>query len=170
MEKNVQRASAPLADIRDHLKYDPETGVFTWIQTASARRVKLGQRAGSQDRNGYRRITFCGQTFGEHRLAWYFHTGRMPEEFIDHINGDPSDNRICNLRPASRSENGCNRGAANPSLPKGVYFDVTRGQFRALIAKNGRKYHLGYFREAQPAAEAYRAAAADLHGEFVRFE
>lgn len=91
-------------------------------------------------------------------------------EHVDHINGDPLDNRRVNLRLASPSENLRNRGknANNKSGFKGVYYFKPTGRWHARIEVNGRHHHLGYYDTPQEGARAYDVAARKLHGEFAR--
>lgn len=88
---------------------------------------------------------------------------------VDHVNGDKLDNRRCNLRLCSDTENQCNRGrpANNTSLFKGVHFDEQKRKWRAQIKFNGKKIHLGYFRRRRHAAAVYDLAAKYLHGDFA---
>jgi len=89
----------------------------------------------------------------------------------DHRNGDPFDNRISNLRPASKIESARNRGeftrnGKSRQLPKGVT-KTKYGRFMAKIGPSGVNY-LGTFTTPQEAASAYAVAAAKMYGEFAR--
>src|SRR5690554_5526005 len=102
--------------IRSRLDYDPETGVFTWrAKPIVTRHDKMqntryaGKQAGKPDSHGYLQIMLDRQLILAHRLAWLHHYGEWPEGELDHINRNPLDNRISNLRPASRSQNTINR-------------------------------------------------------------
>lgn len=95
---------------------------------------------------------------------------------VDHINGNPLDNRRENMRLATRSQNAMNRGpdADNRSGYKGVYRHKGARQpngkpWIALIQANRKRRHLGCFATAEEAAAAYRQAAIELHGEFAKF-
>ena len=77
--------------------YDSKTGWFT--NRYSRGRAKAGERAGSPTGHGYRKITIDYKRYYEHHVVWFYIHGVLPSE-IDHINGDPSDNRIENLRPS----------------------------------------------------------------------
>jgi hypothetical protein len=90
--------------MRDWLRYEPETGHFYWLKTSSPR-GKAGARAGGIGNQGYAKIKIHGKTYQAHRLAWWFAYNKWPENEIDHINGDRSDNRLKNLRDVPRSLN-----------------------------------------------------------------
>lgn len=92
---------------------------------------------------------------------------------VDHINGNPLDNRKCNLRTATRNQNEWNkpknksaRGKPCTSKYKGVSLQST-GKWQALIKRNGILYHLGQFHNEEDAARAYNAKAVELSGEFT---
>lgn len=89
---------------------------------------------------------------------------------VDHVNLDALDNRRCNLRMATQSQNLCNRQRTrvNKSGFKGVIWDRWESKFRARISYNKVTYSLGAFATAEEAARAYDAAAKKLHGEFAR--
>lgn len=109
--------------LRELLSYDPETGIFRRV--ATRRQVKSGDIAGSDDGKGYWRIRVNGEKHRAHRLAWLYVNGAWPIDQLDHINGDKLDNRICNLREATNSENQQNRSLpkSNTSGRLGVHFD-----------------------------------------------
>jgi hypothetical protein len=89
---------------------------------------------------------------------------------VDHINGDKLDNRRCNLRIVTSSQNKCNCGvqANNTSGFKGVSLSKPTGKWVANIKKHGKLHFLGYFPTAIEAARAYNRAAQEMHGEFAR--
>jgi hypothetical protein len=154
----------PPSDISEHIGYNPETGVFTRLKCHKL--GLIGGRADVVSSNGYRRIHFRRREYSGQRLAWYFETGGWPADEIDHINGNPSDNRIANLRVATRAQNCWNR--VRPGLrPKGVT-KLKSGQYRANITAHGRTYYLGQFRSPEDAHAAYAEAAKKHHGTFAR--
>lgn len=90
---------------------------------------------------------------------------------VDHVEPSASlDNRRSNLRVATPGQNCRNRRThrTNQSGIKGVSWDERRDRYRAEIASDGRKYHLGYFDAIEAATAAYSEAARPLHGEFAR--
>jgi len=156
-----------MENIREYLSYEPETGKFYWIASPN-KKVKAGSEAGFET-SGYWSIHIQGKRFLAHRLAFFLMTGELPKRglLVDHINGQTLDNRWCNLRLASPSENCRNRRKlVGKVLPKGVSRASTR--FRANIRVAGKLRHLGYFDTEEEASEAYQAAARELHGEFYR--
>lgn len=154
------------------LSYDPETGRFTWMIDLG--RHKKGDLAGSPDKAGYvviyLRIDGVQKSFRAHRLAWFYVHGRWPDGDIDHRDLEHSDNRIGELREATRSQNMANTSAYKDSTTgiKGVSFDKRRGKYYARIMKDGQVYHLGSFADVEAASAAYIEAATRLFGEFAR--
>jgi hypothetical protein len=156
------------------LAYNSETGVIAWrVSRGNLRNgnscVKSGDRAGWLAHNGYRIIEFDGARYQTHRLAWLFSFGMWPGHDLDHINGIRDDNRITNLREATRSQNNGNSKLSrrNSSGLKGVSPDP-RGGFRAQIAKDGVRKFLGRFASVDEAHAAYVRAAQRQWGEFAR--
>lgn len=139
--------------VRERLKYNPETGLFTWLSGPF-----VGKVAGTSDRFGYTRVWTMGRNHSAHRLAWLYVYGTHPKGEIDHINGIRNDNRIENLREVTRSTNLTNR-SFGASGAKGVY---RQGQkWRAQIRVNGVTKHIGTFATKEDAHQAYLAAEAE---------
>lgn len=152
------------ACVRELLDYDPETGRFVWRSGS-----KIGLPAGSIG-GRYMQIMIAKKNYLAHRLAWLYVHGYPPRVEVDHVNGDSRDNRILNLRLASKSQNAQNqsRSTKNSSGHKGVSWCTQKRRWRASIKVGHRSVHLGYFRELATAAEAYRNAANKYFGEFAR--
>lgn len=98
------------------------------------------------------------------------HILRAPDGMVvDHINGDPWDNRRCNLRVCTHAENLRNRRKHRTGNPyKGVYWRAKASGYQAIITHDGDRFGLGLYRDAVEAARAYDQAALFLHGEFAR--
>lgn len=164
-----------LSRLREVLDYDVETGWFTW-KVKTAKNTIVGQRAGTEfDQIGgkkRRKIRIDGRAYLEHRLAWLYVHGEWPSGQLDHVNGDPRDNWIDNLRVATNAQNNWNKAwrGRNVSGYRGVSYDKDRNQFYARIRVNDKKMFLGRFNTAEDAAEAYIFAALEHHGEFARLE
>ena len=154
--------------IKKTLAYDPETGMFRRIFRNSSSTAKIGEWfCGTMTSCGHLRIgTKRGSSFFAHRIAWLLHHGEWPHLFIDHINGDPRDNRIENLRLSSSSENQRNKGPNrnNKSGVKGVSLNC--GKWRATISVNRKKIHLGAFHDIASAQKARETAEAYYFGQF----
>lgn len=150
------------------LDYDPLTGDFRWKMRRG--RGLQGMIAGCKHIQGYTQINVGGKVRLAHRLAWLVTYGEFPSRDIDHINGDKRDNRIANLRLATRSENMANTTPPrnNTSGFKGVWYFKRTGRWMAGFRKDGKSIHLGYFDTAEEAAEAHRVAYAKAFGEYAR--
>jgi hypothetical protein len=155
-------------ELRTIIAYDTDTGHFTWLKKIS-RKVVPGRRAGVMGGGRRRYISILGRMFHEHRLAVLLMTGALPNGDVDHINGDPSDNRWCNLRVASRTENLANQKRRKDSRSglKGVHWSSCHGKWVAGIRCRGKKHHLGVFTDPAEGHKAYMAAAKRLFGEFA---
>lgn len=147
--------------LRELLNYDPDTGVFTWRVVKNS--AKPGDKTGYVRGFGYRMMKLDGIAYLAHRLAWLHVHGVWPE-IIDHINGDPADNRLCNLRDVSHQVNMQNKrkpcgGTASGLL--GVHANF--GAWVARIGHNGRAIHIGRFKTKEEAHIAYLEAKRRLH-------
>ncbi|MFA5898014.1 MAG: HNH endonuclease [Hyphomicrobium sp.] len=157
------------ARLREVLEYSEDTGVFTW-KLAHARHRRPGAVAGCSRKDGRRLIQLFGRRYLSSRLAWIYVHGTPPQGEVDHANRDKSDDRMCNLRVATRSENCRNMKSANASGFRGVCLVAGQARWRAKIRVNGSMKHLGCFDSPEKASEAYRSAAAIYHGEFACFD
>jgi hypothetical protein len=151
--------------LRELLDYAPETGLFYWREARGS--VAAGSEAGTLHTGGYHMIRIDGAAHRAHRLAWLHVHGEHPIGEIDHINGNPADNRIVNLRQCSHAQNTRNVARRRNRWGfKGIYRH--RSKWRAEITVNGRRIHIGVYSTPQEAADAYDEAARLHHGEFAR--
>lgn len=172
--------------------YDALTGVLRWKENRpayhfSCERLRRSNNArwggkvagtkhiahGRKPGCFYVMVWVAGVRQSAHRVAWALAHGlnldEVPE-FIDHRNGDGTDNRLKNLRCATKEQNGWNRSlnSNNMSGYKGVYYRPGENCYIAAITAKGTKHYLGCFTTIKDAAEAYKLAAEQLHGEFAR--
>ncbi len=157
----------PVEYLRELFDYNPATGEIHWHIVKGL--VVAGALAGCIDNIGYRVIRINGSNFKAHRGVFALYYGRSPTDELDHVNGVRDDNRICNLRECSTSQNNANRTLCNNSAGlKGV--SICREGYGARIHYNGKRHWLGRFDTADAVHVAYCAAARTLKGEFARFE
>jgi HNH endonuclease len=163
------RLSLSAERLRELLRYDYETGVFAWRHRHGTRGgVNAEDVAGSHDRDGYILIGVDGRHYRAHRLVWFYVFGVWPKAEVDHINGNPSDNRFINLREASRADNSYNmrRKRSNKAGYKGVRRNGPNWQ--AAIKVNGKFVCLGNHQSPEAAHAAYCEAARLRFGDFAR--
>jgi len=131
------------AQLKEVLHYNPNTGLFEWIDRLS-NRVKINDVAGTLS-NGYITIQVFSKLYQAHRLAWLYMTGSWPKEHIDHINHIRDDNRWINIRGATNSENQKNKTKRkdNKSGVTGVCWDKQRQKWSSELKVDGVKVHLG---------------------------
>ena len=142
-------------DLHELLSYDPETGLLYW--KVSRGRVKAGSLAGNAShRRGYIAVRINGSRHYAHRIAWELYYGEPPTQTIDHINGDTSDNRICNLRDVNQRTN-CAARFRDRQLPTGAY-PTANGRYQATAKINGKCRALGTFDTPELAHNAYLEA------------
>lgn len=179
--------------IQKLLNYDPITGKFSWksrpaeafANPSNCKRWNT-QHAGKEiscvvfQRVGAKRkrevvlsVRFNGvkKYLSAHRLAWVLMCGQIPSgKIIDHVNGDPTDNRIENLRLATYQQNAHNRRPDFNGIGfKGVrYSNGKKDRFISFIQGAAGPKYLGVFSSAEAAARAYDKEAIIRHGKFAR--
>lgn len=153
-----------LEELRHILEYDPDSGKIIW-KGFRGNGVKPGTEAGYLNEEGYRVIQIRRKNYKAHRIAWVFTHGQWPKVHLDHIDGNPSNNRISNLRECTVAENQQNRGISknNTSGFIGVSFHKLTNKWMARIRINGHLRYIGVFDNPEDASEAYLSAKAELH-------
>lgn len=167
--------------LRQLLRYEPETGNFLWRYREhwmfTSRRSANSWNAKHSGKpalimvndKGYRSGRVLGTLCAAHRVAWAMTHDRWPVGDIDHIDGNPSNNKISNLRAATRSQNQHNQKAVRGGTSK--YKGVSQresGAWRAMIRVDRQLVRLGQYQSEEDAARAYDRAAVEYFGCFAR--
>jgi hypothetical protein len=127
------------------------------------------KHVGSINSSGYKQFEHKQKTYMVHRVIWEWHNGPIPDGMtIDHIDINPLNNRIENLRLATQSQNAINTKTPknNTTGYKGV-LSTPSGKFQARLGYRGKKLYLGLFKTAEEAAECVRQKSLELYGEFT---
>lgn len=154
--------------VKEYLDYNKETGIFVLKKKRSKNDSGVGKQFGYLDGRGYLHSSLLGRKYKLHRLAWMYVYGAMPIGQIDHINGNRTDNRICNLREVNQIQNSANiRKVRSLSGYKGVY--PLRDKYGVIISwvAQHNKTHLGCFNTSEEAAKAYDEHLLKVHGDFA---
>lgn len=146
--------------------FDYKDGALYW-RIKPSRDTAIGAIAGTVRKDGYRAIRFEKKQYLAHRLIFLWHHGQVPR-FIDHIDRNPRNNRIENLRAATHRQNHMNREkqSNNSTGFKGISWIARDKKFQAKIKVGEKHLHLGYFDDPEIAYRAYVKAARKHFGEF----
>jgi hypothetical protein len=149
--------------------YSEVTGGLLWKNTVSNRIA--GTLAGSPNKKGHWVVQINEKLYRIHNLVWILFGNNIPENFIvDHIDNDPLNNRISNLRLATHSQNLLNSSKREnkSSIYKGVHWNKQSNSWRASIRINERVKYIGNFKDEYSAHLAWCDVAKEIHGEFFR--
>ena len=178
----MTETSLPSPEIlRKLLRYEPDTGKLFWqererdmfnsnrAQSSWNKRFSEKQAFNILTNLGYLGGHLLGKTYKAHRVIWAIEMGKWPPQEIDHIDGDKTNNKMCNLRLANRSQNNANTVSRKNSSSKylGVHFVNRNKKWCAAIRKDRKTNFSGYFECEIEAAKAYDARAKELHGDFA---
>lgn len=143
-------------ELKSLLEYNPENGIFTRKINRKGYKCKKGTIVGHLTKHGYLNFTYKSKQYYLHRLAFLYMEGYLPENFVDHINRNKTDNRWCNLREVSQSCNVRNSKVfiTNNSGVTGVSYEKRTNTFVALIHNKNKPIILGRFREFKDAVIA----------------
>jgi len=147
--------------IRLLFEYNPEAGSLNWSKSNLVTKCHRGKPAlSSKSDQGYLRGNYRGVHLAMHRVAMCLSNGEWPNGQVDHINGDRSDNRICNLRIVDSQQNCRNQKLrkTNATGTMGVYFHKLTGKWTAQIMQSGKRIHLGLFDTKEGAISARKLA------------
>ena len=150
--------------LRQRLRYDPKTGRLYWLahpalpQKWNARYAET--EAGNVGARGYRDVRMGGRVLKAHRIIWAMLHDEWPRNEIDHIDGNRANNRLSNLRHVSCTENRHNIGRSrrNKSGVMGVFWEESRGKWKAYIRINNVQDNIGRYDTFEEAVAARKAA------------
>jgi hypothetical protein len=163
----------PSADyLRSRFSYDENSGLLFWKEWeghSSWFNARYADTQAGSRGDPYSQVHLDRRMLQTHRIIWKIMTGDDPSNFIDHIDGDPHNNRWNNLRLVTHAENTWNTGMRrnNTSGYTGVHFIPKLGTWQALIRINDKNASLGYFSDPEAASQAYKAAVQRLRGHFL---
>lgn len=161
-------------NVRDVFDYEASTGLLKWKYREGSEHKFFNTRfAGNvvgTDHGDYLTVHYLGANYYLHRIVWKIMTGRDPNGYVDHIDGDGRNNRWENLRDVSHNQNMWNAKLFhnNTSGYRGVSFIKSHQKWRAAISVSGKKRHLGYFRTPELAHAAFKDATSKMRDEFAR--
>lgn len=117
----------------------------------------------------YVKIGLDGKNLRKTTIIWLLVHGRLPNGDVDHINGNSTDDRLCNLREATRTQNMANKRMHknNKSGVKGVFWCTQRNMWRVNIRKNKKSYYVGHYKDKEEAGKAYISKAVEFYGQFA---
>lgn len=141
-------------------------GALFWKKDAGAR-AKKGKTAGKLRKDGYYDVGLKGKYYLVHRIVFALTYGYLPA-CVDHIDRNPSNNLISNLRDSDYSNNVWNSGISksNSTGIKGIRV-ARNGKFEARVAANGVTYQVGTFDNIEEAASELKKFRANLHKNFA---
>ena len=153
--------------LHELFRYDQNAGQF--VRRVGIKGSAAGTMAGTVNFHGRHVMRVDGRDYQAHRLAWLYVHGLWPDDEIDHINGDPLDNRMANLREATSSQNKMNRRGARRDNKGGVrgVERLPSGMYRARYRLNGKSVHVGVYPTLDEAGEAATEARLRRFGEFA---
>jgi hypothetical protein len=156
-------------ELKKHLTYDAESGIF--IRNISlCGKVRVGDICNYKSKEGYILIRVNNIQYKAHRLVWLYIHGYFPPDIIDHINGIRDDNRLVNIRLATRQQNNMNSNIQknNKSGYKGVCWHKDSSKWIAQASVNNKSKYLGIYDTPEEASQVYIKFVKNIHKEFYK--
>ncbi len=148
-------------NIEDVIRYDDVTGYLYWKKQIS-NRIKIGDVAGSVRHDGYVTVSIFGKEYLAHRIAYYLMTCQFPEDELDHIDGNPNNNKWDNIRDSTRSGNNQNTRGYGKLGVRNVYYRPDRNTYQVKLMVDGKRITIGSYSDLE-LAELVAAEARELH-------
>jgi hypothetical protein len=134
--------------------YDAETGVLRW-KIKPCDKVCVGDVVDCPNSSGHLRVQYRGKKYLVHRLVWLISTGNWPKDQLDHLDGNPGNNRLSNLREATGRQNQRNAKCHRAGQLRFTTYHKASGRWMACSPRiNGKIRHLGCFDTMEEASEA----------------
>jgi len=155
------------------LTFELVNSLFVYNDGCLFRKLKTGllssQAAGTKTSNGYIKIDINKKSYLAHRIVYLLHHKILPE-FIDHIDGNPLNNKIENLRSCSKSQNNMNskKRKSNISGHRNVSYRPKFKQWAVELQANKVRYHFGFYKDFDVACSVADEARNSLHKEFAK--
>lgn len=153
-------------ELKDVFEY--QNGELFWKINVGNK--KIGNKAGTKTALGYIKVTYLKKSYLVHRIIFAIQNGFMPE-FIDHVDGNPSNNLISNLREATKKQNGYNRklNLNNKSGIKGIAWHKKSKKWQVSIKFDGKQKYLGCYKSIEIAKNVMELSRIEHHKNFARF-
>jgi hypothetical protein len=153
-----------------HQRFKYQNG-FLFYKSKPANRIKIGDMAGYKNGDGYLVVEINHKCYGIHRLIFMMFNGYLPNE-IDHIDNNRLNNKIENLRPATKFQNFLNRTkrSDNTSGVKGVYWHKDRKKWQVSLSVNKKSKYFGLFDNFELAKLVSIEARNKYHGNFANYQ
>jgi len=154
-----------------HELFEYKDGEIYWKKRPSPRAVqaKIGYKAGTICNNLYKQVSINKEYYYIHRIIFAMFYGYFPNS-IDHIDGNPSNNKIENLREVTQTQNNYNAAirSDNTSGYRNVYWDKRSNKWMVMVKVERKNKHIGYFKDIELANDAAILARKKYYGEFAR--
>lgn len=147
--------------------FEYRDGELFW-KIKHSRNILIGKKVGSKTKRGYFQLRIDKKFYLIHRVIFLMHYGHLPE-YLDHIDGNPSNNKIENLRAATLTQNQYNKklNKNNSSGIKGVSWKITLKKWEVRIQIKKIPKIIGYFDDLELAGLVVQEARNKYHGEFA---
>lgn len=147
--------------LKERFLYDEESGNLIWRVPPTSRKDFKGKPVSGKHTSGYLVVNLHGFQYLVHRLIYFMNFNYWPE-FIDHIDGNRTNNKLTNLRSATRRENNQNTERHRKGALLGIYLIKSNNTWGSRITINGKRVHLGVFKTDVEAHKAYMAKLQEV--------